>query len=268
MRGRPPDFPDDCKLSPAPGVLFIVMATKKTHINARDSILFLIIATALTIIISYIPFGWAVVYPIRLFVTFIHEGGHAAAALLTFGSVDRLTIFADASGVTYTRGGLSLLIASAGYLTSTLFGAALLVFCRDGARAKAVLTGTAAIILAITFAFTVDSFSWVTGILLTGGLIGVAIAARPRIAHFLLSFLAVQCCLNALFDLRTLFLISATSNAHSDAYNMQEVTLIPAVIWAMIWIILSLMALVIALRYYAEGVLAVRQKPQWKKRSV
>jgi hypothetical protein len=221
---------------------------KKASETNGDSFKFLIGASALTLLISFIPFAWALVYPLRLFVTFIHEGGHALATLLTFGSVERLVIYADASGETYSRGGLQLLIASAGYLTSTAYGASLLMLCRDGKNAKAALTITAALILALTFFFAGDPFSWFTGIALTISLISIAIAAGRRFAHFFLSFLAVQCCLNALFDLRTLFLISATTNMRSDAASMQEITMVPAVIWAAFWLVISIATLIMALR--------------------
>jgi len=79
----------------------------------RDSMIFLLGASILTLLISFIPLAWMLVYPLRLFVTFIHEGGHALAALLTFGSVDRFIVYANASGETYTRGGMPLVIASA-----------------------------------------------------------------------------------------------------------------------------------------------------------
>ncbi|MGH9769481.1 MAG: M50 family metallopeptidase [Blastocatellia bacterium] len=218
----------------------------------KESIGFLLAATALTIVVSYVPFGFVVVYPLRLFVTFIHEGGHALAALLTLGSVERVVIYANASGETRTFGGLSLVIASAGYLASTAYGAGLLMLLHDGGRAKAVLTVTAALILTLTGFFAADSFSLFVGIALTGLLIWVAIAWKARWAHFFLSFLAVQCCLNALYDLRTLFLISANTNLHSDAVNMQEATMIPAIIWASFWTVLSIIALAIALRIYAQ----------------
>ncbi len=220
----------------------------KAHKSGRDSLKFLLGASALTLLISFIPFAWVLVYPLRLFVTFIHEGGHALAALLTFGSVEGLFIHADASGETYTRGGFQLLIACAGYLASVVFGASLLILCRDGRNAKAALTVTAALILALTGFFAGDSFSWFTGIALTIGLISIAIAASARIAHFFLSFLAVQCCLNALFDLRTLFLISATTKVRSDAFTMQELTLIPAIVWAALWLGISILTLIYALR--------------------
>ncbi len=227
------------------------MPTKTLKQN-QDSLKFLLGATALTMLISYVPLGWVAVYPLRLFVTFIHEGGHALAAFLTLGSVESLVIYADASGATYTRGGLAILIASAGYLASTAYGAGLLALLHDGSRAKAVLTVTAALILALTGLFARDPFSLFIGIALTVILIWIAIAASPRWAHFFLSFLAVQCCLNAFYDLRTLFLISATTNMHSDAANMHQMTAIPATFWALSWIVLSAIALVFALKAYAQ----------------
>jgi hypothetical protein len=226
---------------------------KKLRKQHRESIGFLLGATALTIVVSYIPFGGLVVYPLRLFVTFIHEGGHALAALLTLGSVEQLIIYADGSGVTRTVGGLSLLISSAGYLASTAYGAGLLTLLHDGGRAKAVLTVTAALILALTGFFAANSFSLFIGIALTGLLIWVAIGWSARWAHFFLSFLAVQCCLNALYDLKTLFMISATTNLHSDAVNMEHYTMIPAIVWALTWTGLSILALAVALKIYAQN---------------
>ena len=114
-------------------------------------------------------------------------------------------------------------------------------------------TVSAGIVLALTAFFAGDAFSWVTGIMLAAGLVWIAIAVPLRWAHFFLSFLAVQCCLNAFYDLRTLFLISATTDMQSDAANMAEATMIPATLWALIWIVISLLALITALRKYAEG---------------
>jgi len=224
----------------------------QTTKKVGDSLIFLLGASVLTLIIWSIPLASFLIYPLRLFVTFIHEGGHALAALITLGSVDRLVIYANASGETYTRGGFQLAIASAGYLASTAYGAGLLVLCRDGKHTKSVLTVTAGLILGLTALYASDPFSWVTGIILSGGLIFVALVTGKRLGHFFLSFLAVQSCLNALWDLKTLFLISATSNRHSDAYMMEQLTFIPATVWALLWLGISIVALAIALRSYGK----------------
>jgi hypothetical protein len=218
----------------------------------KDSLGFLLGASALTVVLWFIPFAGLLVYPFRLFVTFIHEGGHALATLITFGSVEYISIHADGSGLTYSRGGLALLVSSAGYLSSTAYGASLLALCRQGRNAKMVLAITAATILGMTVFFVSGLFGWITGILLTAGLIFIALASSARVAHFSLSFLAVQCCLNALYDLNTLFVLSATTRAQSDAVNMQRLTYIPAIFWALLWLGLSIIVLGLALRSYVK----------------
>ena len=218
----------------------------------KDSLRFLLAASALSVILWFIPLAGFIVYPFRLFVTFIHEGGHALMTLLTFGSVEAVRIYTDASGVTLSRGGMPLLISSAGYLSSTVYGASLLMLCKQGSNAKAVLTITAAAILGLTAFFVSGVFGWVIGTLLAAGLIFIALAASARVAHFFLSFLAVQCGLNALYDLNTLLVISATSHAHSDALNMQNQTHVPALFWALTWIGVSVIVLGWAMRSYAR----------------
>src|SRR4051794_5036743 len=98
--------------------------------DARPQALTLLVAAALSIALWFIPFAEILTYPFRIFVTFIHEGGHALAAVLTGNSVSSLTIAMDGSGETYaTNGGLfsQMLISSAGYLGAMSFGALLLI---------------------------------------------------------------------------------------------------------------------------------------------
>lgn len=216
----------------------------------RDAKTYLLGASVISVVLSFIPFAGFLVYPFKLFVTFIHEGGHALAAVATLGSVERIAIYYDTSGVTLSLGGMPILISSAGYLTSTLFGAALLLICRNGKRAKAALGITAALILGLTIIWVKGLFGLLVGLGLTVALIFFAASSNPKVAHFFLSFLAVQCCLNALYDLKTLFLISAITNQSSDAVNMQRMTLIPATIWSVLWLGLSLVVLWLTLRTY------------------
>src|SRR5436853_329886 len=77
--------------------------------------------------------------------------------------------------------------------------------------------------------------------------------ASHALAGFLVGFLAVQCVVDALFDLRTLLAISApfAPGAHSDAAIMAQLTGIPAIFWALLWTGLALAMLAAALRAYA-----------------
>src|SRR6201991_2204670 len=101
--------------------------------DARPQAMTLLMAAAISVLLWFIPYAEVLSYPFRIFVTFIHEGGHALAALFTGNSVSSLSVAMNASGETYTtQGGLfsQMLVSSAGYLGSMAFGALLLVLIR------------------------------------------------------------------------------------------------------------------------------------------
>jgi len=199
-------------------------------------------AVAVTVVLSLIPYVSFLTYPIRLLVTFLHEGGHALAAILTGGSLDQMRIFADGSGVTHTRGGLGFVISSAGYVGATLYGALLIAGLRRGVRPGMLLLITGALVGLMTLT-TRNVFGFAWGVALTALLVGAGVKLPARQASWAAAFIGVQCILNALFDLRTLFGLSLGTGAQTDAMNMQNATLIPAVVWATLWIATSLVIL-------------------------
>ena len=94
-------------------------------------------------------------------------------------------------------------------------------------------------------------FTVVSGVALTAGLFVVARYASQKWASFALAFLAVQCLLNAVYDLINLFYISSFTSMHTDAANMASATGLPAIVWAVLWIGISLLMISIGLRIYA-----------------
>jgi hypothetical protein len=240
--------------------------------DARPQAMTLLVATGLSIALWFIPFADILSYPFRIFVTFIHEGGHALAALLTGNSVQSLSVAMNAGGETYTtQGGMfsQMFVSSAGYLGAMSFGALLLVLIRRALAARIVLAGSALLILILTTVFgfikPIIAGSWgslsgvpftiFAGIALAVGLFAVARFASARVATFVLSMLAVQCVLNALLDLKTVFFLSSpfAPNVHTDAANMASATGIPALVWTIIWIIAAFGILMLALRLYVAA---------------
>ena len=238
--------------------------------DARPQASLLLIAATISIVLWFIPFAEILTYPFRIFVTFIHEGGHAIAALLTGNSVASLSIATNASGETYTTTGgtfSQIFVSSAGYLGSMAFGALLLVAIRKAIAARLVLIGSAALVLTLMLIYGLFKpiasgvglsgvpFTIVAGTLLSAGLVLVARYAKPRLATFFVSFLAVQCVLNALLDLKTVFFLSSpfAPSVPTDAVNMANATGIPALVWAVIWITTSLGILALAMRFYIAG---------------
>jgi len=246
------------------------MRLRLSH-DARPQAMTLLIAATISVVLWFIPYAEFLTYPFRIFVTFIHEGGHALAALLTGNSVASLSVATNASGETYTtQGGLfsQVFIASAGYLGSMAFGALLLILIRKAVAARIVLLGCAIFIFGLTMIyglikpiFWVSAWSGIPFTLLAGtiisvGLVLIARFASARVATFFVSFLAVQSVLNALYDLKTVFFLSSPFNtfaAQTDAANMAQATHIPAIFWTVIWIVLALGLLWFSMRLYVAG---------------
>jgi hypothetical protein len=238
--------------------------------DARPQAALLLTAAVISIVLWFVPFAEVLTYPFRIFVTFIHEGGHAVAALLTGNSVESLSIATNASGETYTsQGGAfsQMFVASAGYLGSMTFGALLLVLIRKAVAARLVLLGSAVLIFSLTLiyglikpvmsgaAWSAIPFTLLAGSLLAVGLVLLARYATARVATFFVSFLAVQCVLNALLDLKTVFFLSSSfaPSVPTDAVNMATVTHIPALVWSVIWIVMAVGILGVAMRLYVSG---------------
>ena len=126
------------------------MTRTKERWNGRT---LLLIATAMVVVAMFIPYGYLLVYPFRLFGTFIHEAAHAMAAVVSGGEVVGMHVNLDTSGLTITRGGSSVLISSAGYLGSIVTGAALLLAGRKRSWARNTLIVTGILTLLATAFF-------------------------------------------------------------------------------------------------------------------
>ncbi len=240
--------------------------------DARPQAMTLLVASAISLVLWFIPFAWVLYYPFELFVTFIHEGGHALAALLTGRSVDYIWVATDTQGLTVSRGQGGVLsqivVASAGYLGAMAYGALLLVLIRKAVAARIVLLVSGFYILGLTVIFglikplyTLSGLSGVpftvfAGIGISVALILIARFASARVATFFMSFLAVQCVLNALFNLKDLFALSSPFQSqlvHTDAVSMANATGIPAIFWAAFWIVMALGILWFVMRLYVAG---------------
>src|SRR5258708_17331073 len=106
----------------------------------RSGLNVLLLACAATLVLSLIPGASLLLYPIRLFVTFVHESSHPLVAGLTGGQVLEIRIEPYASGDTLTAGGLGPLIVMAGYLGATASGAWLLAVGRTKGPERVAVT--------------------------------------------------------------------------------------------------------------------------------
>jgi hypothetical protein len=114
-------------------------------------------------------------------------------------------------------------------------------------------TVTGVLLLLMTVLFARNNLAWLTGLTFGGGCLALGVKGKQRLVHFLMSFLGIQCLLNAFFDLITLMYLSTfASDTPTDAKIMSDATggFIPAIVWALGWSILSLGVLIATLVVY------------------
>jgi hypothetical protein len=179
------------------------------------------------------------VYPLKIFVVFLHELSHALAGVATGGHVQRITLSAAEGGATYTEGGNAFLTLSAGYLGSLIWGLLLLVGANARpARARAVLSALSLITLFATVMLVRSMFGFVFGLVFGFALL---IASRRLPApgvRVILTVLGLTSALYAVLDIRDDVL--ARPAAESDANMLAHMTGVPTVVWGVLWITIAL----------------------------
>ena len=195
------------------------------------------VAVAITLAVSFTPWGPMVLYPFKLFTTWVHECSHALMTLLVGGRVSSIVIEPDTSGVTRslipTARFPRALVASAGYLGASFVGCLLMAATRDRKRAPAILWGIGAFMLVTLVVWMRNPFG--VAVVLVWGLFLVMLSRRGSLALFVLSLLAVRVALDAVYDIRVLFLV----HGQSDAETMAGLSALPAWLWASVWMSMS-----------------------------
>ncbi|MFT3709827.1 MAG: M50 family metallopeptidase [Archangium sp.] len=206
-------------------------------------------------------FFWdsAVLLPFKLLAVMGHETGHALAALIVGGSVDSVSLGLDQGGQCLSRipeGFFAkVIVFSAGYVGSAIISVLLLVasFRFDARRA---MLGAACVWLALMGVFYArDAFTLAFSI---GMAVAFGLGAKflPKdVVGGLNVFIASFTALYAVMDLKDDLWNSAV-RAHSDAQLLADVTIVPAIVWAVLWSVLSVAILI------AGAWQALKAKPQ------
>ncbi len=187
-----------------------------------------------------------VVYPIKIFVVVLHELGHAVAALVTGGQVVGIEIFPNEGGVTFTRGGWPFVILSAGYLGSLLAGGVLLYLSSYRRWGRVLMMILATLIMVSVLLFIRNFFGVIYGLVVAAAMFFSAVRLPNIVNVYSLRFVAIASCLYALLDIRSdLFTVApAGSGIVNDAVALSRLTGIPSIIWAGLWLLISLVMLV------------------------
>lgn len=219
----------------------------------------LIVSLALiSVVLSSLPIVHYILLPFEFFTTFIHEGSHAIASLIMGESVDKIVINPDTSGYmqhTVSSGIFAQgFISSAGYIGAAMVGGILIVLSSYKNTSKFLLLALGILFLAAIVLYVRDIFTLAVGAGFCIALFLLATKGSDNLCYFGLNFLAVQCALNSLSDIMTLIKLSlgakasAWSLGHSDAEAVAQMFWLPAIVWSVLWVVISLIILWYALK--------------------
>ncbi len=195
----------------------------------------------------------------------LHEVSHGLAALLTGGQVERLILSHDEGGLAFTRGGNRLLILSAGYLGSALWG---VIFMRLAWAAPTIrryalrITAVALGIIALLYVRSLFTLAYVAFAALA--LFALSRWGGARLQMAALWLVGSFSCLYAVIDIGTDVLargplagipfLSGGVGFSNDAEVLASITFIPAFLWGLLW-----SAIAIALYAYSVFTLTLRR---------
>lgn len=255
------------KLTPAP--------VETAQLSRRRALVITLAALVIVYILWNVAAFSVVVYPVRLFVTFVHEAGHSLMALLTGGRVAGFSVSADGSGLARTIGGSRALILPAGYLGAALFGAGLFYITNTWRQPRiiAVIIGAALVILTVLFArpdSTGAPVAFFVGVLGGATLIALGWKIGNSLNLLVLNVLAMMTALNAVLDLFYLANNSRISAGggtvlnDAAAFSADVAPILPGAVWAFVWALMAL-AMIGAAVYFS--ILRPLLKDQSKDRS-
>ncbi|CAI6079278.1 M50 family metallopeptidase [Cohnella sp. JJ-181] len=212
------------------------------------TLLYLAVSVFLTRLIPFSSF-------FRNLDTMVHEFSHALTALLLSGQVLGIELHPDHSGVTYTRlasSWSSLPVSMSGYIGASLFS--LLLFAlhrRKAQRLGLALAVAVAVVMLVLFVRGGFGMAWLAAFI---ALTGTMLFLGPKIRSFyylLLAFLTLE--ESALTPVSLALSALGNPARAGDATNLANVTGVPAIFWAMLFVLVALACATRSLQLFLRG---------------
>lgn len=195
-----------------------------------------------------LPPAWSVT---RHVVTLVHEAGHAVVALLTGRRLNGIRLHTDTSGLTVSsgrpRGPGMIATAAAGYLAPAVLGLVSVVLVENDLTAGALYAGLATLGLVLAF---IRNWFGLLVVVLAGAAVALLIWRSPADVQDFAALTFAWFLLGAA-PRTSLDLWSHRRRARTrttDADVLARLTVLPAPVWNVVFIVLTVAALAAAVR--------------------
>lgn len=177
-------------------------------------------------------------YPFELISTVFHEFGHAVMTWLTGGRVTAISINPDHSGATHFIGGMPCLILPAGYIGSSIAGAALLVLS-FGHKSSEIASAVVGLILMATLWWSATFFTAFSAILMVGMMIAVYFYREGLMLRYFILFMGTIGSLVSVLSIMSHLISRKIDGSDAVEFAKQCSILIPSVVFGFLWLIIS-----------------------------
>lgn len=179
------------------------------------------------------PFSWMM--------TFFHEISHGIAAIVTGGSISKIELNLDGSGLITYHDGIRVIVAFAGYSGAVLCGMAIYISASTANKkhADGLALFLAIIVIGSAVLWARDLVTWIIMGVMSGVLISIIKLNNSTMIQFLMKFIGIYVLLDAVSA--PLHLIDGSDRG--DGADLADITFIPEIIWVGIWVFCGLFGL-------------------------
>ena len=211
-------------------------------------------ATAVSILVPFLPYRGIIGYPILLLSTLAHEMGHGLTAMLVGLEFDSFRLYADGSGVAMIGGHdgrLSRAATAAGGLIGPAVAGALWFWLSARARLAQIALMALGVLMLAASALVIRNVFGLAFVGVTGGsLFYVGRRFGAGVAQFTSALLAVQMALSVFARADYLFTRTAMTSAGampSDVAQLADLLFLPYWFWGVVCGAISVGVLVLGL---------------------
>lgn len=202
-------------------------------------------------LMSLIFYLWSTpfIQPVKILVVLFHEISHGLMAIASGGRVLRIWISAEEGGACETEGGMPLLIVSAGYLGSMLFGGTILFLSRFRSAVPLVSGFLVLLLLSATVTVLHDTESRTYAAAFAGAFILLGFLTPGLLGGFVLRVVGTISCLYSIIDIYWDVLADRGGyQIENDAVIFSELSGIPAQTVGLAWLVASVVFFLFVLK--------------------
>lgn len=161
-----------------------------------------------------------ILLPIKLMTVFFHELSHGIVAILTGGRIIGISLNINEGGVCSHNGGIPILVASAGYLGSLLWGSGILLASLKKGFNKRICQAIAVFFIVVTGLWVRDIQAIAIIVTLAVSLLYISANLKEKYCSIFLKYISLISCFYVVFDIKD-DLLDRTVPL-SDAYQISK----------------------------------------------